>query len=76
MTTTATNRVTRGGLTCVDPVMLSGEQRCPPGAAIVSILGNASGGAFSSDNSVRIVCAQLATDGTVTTAGRSSTFVR
>lgn len=74
MVTTPTARVTRLGGTCAGQVMLSGEQTCPSGAVMVGIQGNESGGSASSYNSVRIVCAPLATDGSIGAATTTLDF--
>jgi hypothetical protein len=66
MITTPSSRVSRLGGTCAGPLVSSGEQRCPAGAVLVGIRGNESGGDASSINSMRLECAELMTDGTVT----------
>jgi hypothetical protein len=66
MLTTPTNRITRSGTNCADPLVVSSEQTCPSGAVLHGIRGNASGGQFSSINSIRLECAELRTDGSVT----------
>lgn len=66
LVTTPTERLTRAGMGCADPVAASGEQLCPAGAVLTALHANESGGGFSSINSIQLDCAALTPDGTVT----------
>ncbi|MBX3157303.1 MAG: hypothetical protein KF773_15115 [Deltaproteobacteria bacterium] len=66
MATTPSGELTRAGTTCAGATSSSGEKLCPAGAVLVAIRGNASGGQFSSLNSVQLECAALAPDGSIT----------
>jgi hypothetical protein len=70
MTTIPSGRISRLPDTCAgfSPTTASGELQCPAGAAIVGVRGNNADGNNTSYNSVKVICAALATDGSVTAA--------